>query len=242
MAVMKMPEGAKRSRSKDYSGVHNVTVDGEHAGTIIGHSDRTHGAPAHAKYYEVHSNEAAAVKWPTPHSDIKSGKYGHPLHQEPVKHTYYDSHKNEYGSVEGYGPKHYGSMDEAIHHVVSAHRNEKEFGKGHNKEDRWAHAVSKLGAFKTHADISQHHEAAIRSLAAAGHHDLAKTVSDRLDAHKANAAGTGIPKAKIKQWLHDAPAHVAGYGKQPGPHHEAAATAIGAAEKAGVYNPHLPWH
>lgn len=244
MAVMKMPEGAKRSRSKDYSGVHNIAVDGEHAGTIIGHKNNDRHAPAHSKYYEVHTNEHEAVHGrPYDLKKLQKG-YGHPLHQVTKMAPYTKPGKNgdvEYHEMEHKAPKRYGSMDEAIHHVTSAHRNEKEFGAGHNKEDRWAHAVSKLHEVKAHADIANHHEAAIRSLAAAGHHDLAQTVSDRLDAHKAAAAGKATTKAKIKQWLHDAPSHVAGYRQEEGPHHAAALTAVRAAEQAGVHSPHLPW-
>lgn len=226
--------------------MHNLTVDGEHAGTIIAHKNTDNGAPYHAKYYEVHKDEAAATKWGIPHEEIKSGKHGHPLHQKPVTHNYYDNHSKEYKSVTGHGPRQYGSMDEAIHHVVSAHRNQKEFGAGHSPAVRWAHAEAKLSGFKAHGEIENHHHQAIRSLTAAGHHDLAKTVIDRLDAHKASAAGSGESKAKLKQWLHDAPFHapkIHHYGSKEAesPHAEAAQRALKTATEAGVHSPHLPW-
>lgn len=204
MAVMKMPEGAKRSRSKMHTGIHDITMDGKHVATISSH--RAPGHPAHVKIYTVHKSEADAINPIHTHDEIKKGKWGHPDHQHPYTLHTVDSKGNP-TSFEGKQPRQYHSMDEAIHHVVSAHRNNQEFGEGHSPETRWNHAAAKLETFKAHDQITDHHQSAIRSLTAAGHHDLAAEVNNRLEAHKASMAGKGETKAKIKQWLHDTKFH-----------------------------------
>lgn len=205
MAVMKMPDGTKRARSKSYTGIHDITVDGEHAGTIAGHH-AGHGAPGYAKVYTVHKNEEASLKAIHTHDEIKKGKWGHPDHQHEYKLHTVDGKGNP-TSFMGKQPRQYHSMDEAIHHVVAAHRNNKEFGAGHSPETRWAHASSKLASLKAHDDVTHAHTRAAQELTRAGHHDLAAEVTNRLEAHKASAAGMGETKAKIKQWLHDTKFH-----------------------------------
>lgn len=205
MAVMKMPEGTKRSRSKTYTGIHDITVDGKHIATIAGHH-AGHGAPAYAKVYTVHKSEPDALKAVHTHDELKKGKWGHPDHQQTYQLHTVDSKGNP-TSFEAKRPRQYHSMDEAIHHVVSAHRNNQEFGEGHSPETRWAHASAKLASFKAHDEVTAAHTRAAQELTKAGHHDLAAEVNNRLEAHKASMAGQGETKTKIKQWLHDTKFH-----------------------------------
>lgn len=212
MAAPKMPEGVKRSRSKELQGVHNIHIDGQHVGTIVGHGNHYQSRHSAGRTYEIHKDEASYLKGS---SDIKKAgdSYGHPDHLESRKsygHPARDAHGNiEYGKpyegvFEYKKPKAYGSMDHAVESLVHSHRNNKEFGKGHSPHVRWQKAIDSASGLDAHKETARHLKSAVSSLKAAGHHDLANQAQEAHDKHLAGGAGNGASKEKIDQWTHDA--------------------------------------
>lgn len=206
MAVAKMPQGVKRKRHPDYSGVHDIHVDGEHVATISGHKPSNHdarslsrspnyrgGGTEHGKVYEVLAPGHASHGYD--YSENKSLHTAvHPDHSSPQvegEHASYRTHR-------------YGDMDSAIHAIVSTHRNNKEFGKGHDPKTRFLHAASQVHDNTDHLEKSKTYAATATRLRDLGHHDLAETLDAHHDAHKAATSGNTVSNEKMEQWTHDA--------------------------------------
>jgi hypothetical protein len=205
MAVSKMPEGTKRKRSATYAS-HDIHVDGEHVATIVGHKANRfqggRGLPAHAKLYSVHKDEAGMLKnEPHPdhakeetHTSYERDANGHMDYDKPVSHKYQ-------------APVHYHSMDDAVEAVTHAHRNNKEFGAGHDPKTRWAHAVSLSAGHEDHEKKAEQYKTAIHHAKALGHDDVVSALQNHADAHAAK--GSKPAEHKLKQWTHDAHAYTA---------------------------------
>lgn len=204
MAVAKMPEGTKRVRSKTYASTHDIHVDGEHVATITGHSARWsssgyRGMPAHAKIYHVHTNEGG----------IGSQTY-HPDHsfetteRRPTHHPDTGPDYSKMHDVKVKRPHEYHSFDDAVASIVHTHRNNKEFGKGHDPRKRWEKALGHQEEHVAHQDKIVKYKHAIAAAHNAGHPEIADQLQKHHDNHVANAAGMGASKEKLHQWTHDA--------------------------------------
>jgi hypothetical protein len=201
MSVAKMPEGVKRKRDPEYSGVHHIHVDGEHVATIAGWKDHSRGAPSHAKIYHIHNPGQVhlTIRNPKTGSDTS---HAHSDHTHEVIRTNQDDPKDPGHKFTV--PNSHRSMDDAIDAVVQTHRNNKEFGKGHDIKKRWELASSSVHSVKDHQTKSSDYAHAIHAVKALGHQDLAEKLSEHHDAHKAAAAGGSLTKERIHQLTHDA--------------------------------------
>lgn len=204
MAVSKMPEGVKRKRSSQYSGVHNIHIGGEHVATIVGHQvNRRHGGrgvPAHVKVYSVHHNEEDALS-SIPHKD-------HQLHTTTQRSFAGPKTKDDpYGWNNPVvkhvnDPREYHSMDDAIEAVHLTHKNKQEWGDNHDPRERWKHAIKLSQGHDDHEKKTEHYKHALLAAHKLGHDDVTNAIQHHLDAHLAK--GTKPSEEKLKQWTHDA--------------------------------------
>ncbi len=204
MAVAKMPEGVKRKRHPDYSGVHDIHVDGEHVATISGDKARYRGAPSHAKEYTILApGHHSTHTW---HHDMQTyTTHEHPDHHEiktEHQHFYDPEHRTEPRQV--IHPEKHDSMDSAIESIVHTHRNNKEFGKGHSPKKRWELAAASSHGMDDHNKKTQQYQTAIHAALTLGHHDVADKLGEHHDAYKASVAGQHLSKERVHQLTHDA--------------------------------------
>ena len=219
MAAPSMPAGVKKKRSENFDGVHHIHIDGEHVATIMGtkqESYRYRGGLAepgsqvghsteHGKHYRVYKNDDDISGSWKEGSDTRD--HGHPDHAYPTQtHHYIDHQMVPAGKVNR--PVTYGSMESAMHHVIAAHRNNQEFGAGHDPKVRWQKALDSTDGVKHNGVIATQHQQAVGLLKSLGHHDLATQVQHKADEHvAATASAGGATKDKLEQWTHDAPRH-----------------------------------
>lgn len=245
MAVAKMPQGVKRKRHPDYSGVHDIHVDGEHVATISGDKARYRGAPSHAKEYKIlapgnHSEHT----W---HKDTQSYSTNeHPDHHTIKTETHYKYGNNRATTTEKrqvIHPEKHDSMDGAIESIVHTHRNNKEFGHGHDPKKRWELAAASSHGMSDHNKKTQQYHAAIHAAAGLGHQDVVDALSSHHDAYKASVAGQHLSKERVHQLTHDARGYTAtehnsntrNYEPKHPEHHAAATAAVEARQKHGLY-------
>lgn len=238
MAVAKLPEGVKKVRSKTHSSSHHIFVDGEHAGMIqkLGSSYNPRAGRSESEY-GVYKDEKDSDNYV-----FKDGSsHGHPAHQEE-KEFHNSGYHHETGEHVSYSGKYkdtrrYGSYDDAVSAVVHTHRNNKEFGEGHDPRERWKKAADSVGEATKHDDAKWELKKAESTLRKHGLHEQADHVKAHSDSLKSH-----IDKAKIHQWTHDAHRYMGSkydyetWENKPShpEHHEAANQAKEAAQKAGV--------
>ena len=203
MAAPKMPDGVKRKRSADYAHTHDIHIGGQHVATISGHKANngwgsTRGIPAHVKHYNVHKDEAGMLR-----------NEPHPDHS--VDATHHVPHRNEDGSVDyakpgstkSYkAPQTYHSMEDAVHAVTNTHKNNDEFGHGHDPKVRWAHAIKLSQGHDDHEKKTAQYASALSHAKALGHDDVTNALQHHADAHASKASKPS--QDKLKQWTHDA--------------------------------------
>lgn len=204
MAAPKLLPGVKKKPSTTYHGAHNISVDGEHVATVDGYKP-SRGRGAHTQYgkvYHVHKDEPTMKDWQQEHQ-------GHEDHRELETHHFANYGKDgkqdpeqPHVAKQVYRPRTYGSMEDALHAVVSAHRNNQEFGKGHDPKTRWAHAIKLASGHEEHEAKSIKYRSALQAAKELGHDDVTEKLQHHADAH---AASSSKPSdEKIKQWTHDA--------------------------------------
>jgi hypothetical protein len=201
MAAPKMPEGTKRKRSATYQHTHDIHIGGEHVATISGHqANRRHdgrGLPAHVKIYSVHHNEAGMLssEYHRDHSFEKVESY-----PTQGKDGHWDYGKMKDRTVRK--PVEHHSMEDAVHAVISAHKNNQEFGANHDPKTRWAHAISKAQGHDDHEKRANKYHTALMHAKDLGHDDVTNALQAHHDAHM--ATGSKPSQDKLKQWTHDA--------------------------------------
>jgi hypothetical protein len=200
MAAPKMPAGTKRKRSDTYAHTHDIHIGGQHVATITGMQanrrayGRGNAPPAHAKIYQIHTNQEQILK----------GGF-HPDHSFPAKETHfsYDAKGNHVSELRDVRkPIEHHSMEDAVHAVINTHKNNEVFGHGHDPKTRWAHAIKLASGHDDHEQKTAQYKTALSHARSLGHDDVTNALQAHHDAHVAK--GSKPSEDKLKQWTHDA--------------------------------------
>jgi hypothetical protein len=213
MAAPSLPTGVKRKRSAMYAHTHDIHIGGEHVATISGHRPyNRRGLPAHVKEYHVHTNEHQMGyrqdqdpldKYHPDHSRITTERQ--PTYETPKGENYARPNYDKMRDVKVQKPTVYHSMQDAVDAVVHTHKNNEEWGKGHDPRTRWAHAIKLSQGHDEHEKKADQYRTALHQAKALGHDDVINALQHHADAHAAK--GSKPSEDKLKQWTHDAHAY-----------------------------------